>query len=176
MVIKENLKEYLDKNISNYVVLITDDNKILYNNAKLEDTSIPNDLKRKLEIIHNDKKLIDFFNDTSIEYYNFMVSSNNILYNSTKIMNITESTIKNYSDICNKVVNSGNAYIDITKYFKKINNYGLQCILPIISNKKDIASLIIIAGETTNNNKIRESFFRYSLGLLLTISYFINEK
>ena len=176
MKIKEDLKKYLDNNISNYLILITDDNKILYNNAKLEETNTPDELKRKITIMKNDNKLIDFFNDTSIEYYNFIMSSNNILYNSAKIKNIAESTIKNYSDICQKVVSSGNADIDITKFFKKVSNCGSECILPIISNKKNIASLVVITGETIENDNIKESFFRYSLGLLLTITYFINEK
>ncbi len=177
MIINNEFREYLDKNIINYgAIIIDDNNEILYNNINIKDKIISDGLKKKLNELKNNNDILDFFNDTSIEYYNFIISSNNILYNLTESKNITSNIIKKFSDISEQLVSSGKVDVNITKFFNKKNNSGMECILPIIVNKKYIGSMIIISNETTLNKKIKESFFRYSIGLLLTTIYFIERK
>ena len=166
--INKDLISYLDNINLNYGIAITDENTLVYNNMNEEEQEISKDLKNFLNRLYAKTEIINFLeNENNIEKNNLEVSKNII---TKEYHNISESKLVKH--LVNNLLFTKENNIKILKY-DNFKHYPLKCIIPIYTDFFK-GSLIVLTNETDITQEIKESFFRFSKGLLFIITYYIN--
>ena len=152
----------------NYTVAITDENSLIYTNTNEDTQEISHELKNFLNEVYKKNDIMEYFNDKkNCEKDNLETS---------KSMMNEKNTYDNYSKdfeyIMNNLLFTNDKNIKILKY-DNFKNYDLKCIIPI-KNTFFKGSLIVLINEPYPTKGIKESFFRFCIGLFFIITYYIN--
>lgn len=152
----------------NYAIAITDENSLIYNNINEDSQEISNELKFFLNELYKKSDIMEYFNDKKTCEKDNLETSKSMMNEKNKSNNPSED----FEYIMNNLLFTNDKNIKILKY-DNFKNYDLKCIIPI-KNIFFKGSLIVLINEPYATKGIKESFFRFCIGLFFIVIYYIN--